>query len=326
MSVPTVSSKVSIVIPTYNCAQYIGETIESILNQIYKNFEIIVVDDGSTDNTRDVAKSFEKEINYIYQENGGPSKAKNTGIKAARGEYIAFLDADDIWFPDILKQTVQAFQQYAEAGLAFTDYLKFDESGVIQQSNCADRFKVWFNKHRSATTDLAYGWFYRELLIGSCISSVFVKKKVMEEVGMFDETFKIGEDYDLWLRIAKKYKFIYINRVLYKYRYRLDSLSGATDVRRFRWGHANIRVFEKHLVNNWVPRELQGLVKEVLSQRCWSLGWSYFSQNLFKESRLLFFRGICYQFFNWKNWLFWGASFLPLTIIEMIRQIRHSLR
>lgn len=322
--------KVSIIIPTFNCALYIPETIESVLEQTYKDFEIIVIDDGSTDNTKEVLKPYIERgiVEYIYQKNQGVAAARNNGIISSKGDYIAFLDADDLWMPDKIRQQVQAFQQYAEAGLAFTDYLKFDESAVILQSATADNGRVqsWVNKHKGSASDLAHGWIYRESLWGNCMhtSSVIVRRDIFQEVGLFDGTFKTCEDYDLWFRIAHKYQVAYVDHVFCKYRYRTESLSGPYDIRELRWGLDSARVLEKHLANNWVPLELKDLAKRILGHRYWDLGWHYFSRNLFKESRLLFFHGTRYQCYRWKSWLYWSASFLPLPIIEVVRQARRN--
>lgn len=320
-------SKVSIIIPTYNCTRYLLEAIGSVLEQAYKDLEILIVD-SSTDNTKEILRPYiENEIvRYIYQEPGGVAAARNKGIAHVKGEYIAFLDADDIWLPEKIEYQMRAFQQCDGAGLAFTDYLRFDESGIIRQSGLFGELRVWFNKNRSSTSELAYGQIYYELLTGNLMhtSSVIVKKDILQEVGLFDETFNISEDYDLWLRIARKYPVLYVNRVLCKYRYHADGLSGSADVRGLRWRYNNIRVLEKHLSNNGVPFEYRGLAKNLLSQHCWDAGWNYFNQNLFKESRSLFFRGMRYGPFNWKNWLYWCASFLPSPLIESLRRLKRS--
>ena len=98
--------KVSVVIPTYNSSQFIVETLESVFAQTYKDYEIIVVDDGSTDNTKEVLQPYTSRIKYIYKENGGPASARNVGIKSAQGEYIAFLDSDDRWLPEKLEKHI----------------------------------------------------------------------------------------------------------------------------------------------------------------------------------------------------------------------------
>ena len=108
---------VSVIIPTYNSSQYIKEAIDSVLAQTYKNFEIIVIDDGSTDNTKEVLAPYLSVIKYIYKNNGGPASARNRGIKEANGEFVAFLDADDVWKPDRLARGVDILDQRPEVGL-----------------------------------------------------------------------------------------------------------------------------------------------------------------------------------------------------------------
>ncbi len=316
---------VSVIIPTYNCAPYIVEAIESVLAQTYRNLEIIVVDDGSTDQTQAVLAPYRGRITYLYQENRGLSAARNLAIHHASGALVAFLDSDDVWYPGKLALQVQALQQYSEAGLSFTDYQLFDESAVIEQSGFDARVQRWVNQQKGATTRLVFGWIYRELLLQGNymhVSSIIVTRDALEQVGLFDEAFKVAQDYDLWLRIAQRFPVVCINRILCGYRYRPDSLSGPAQARPIRWSHEILQVLEKHLRHNWIPHELEGLVKDYLSRLCWGVGWSYFHLNRFKEARSLFFHGARYRPLHLQHWLFLGAALFPLPIIEGIRCIK----
>ena len=125
--------KVSVIIPTYNAARWIGETIDSVQSQTYKNYEIIVIDDGSVDSTREVLEKYIKNINYIYQDNKGVSSARNHGIKISAGEYIAFLDNDDIWLPDKLSLQIQVLESQKNIAMIFTDGELFDEYRVTKR-------------------------------------------------------------------------------------------------------------------------------------------------------------------------------------------------
>src|SRR5437867_1708261 len=119
--------KVSIVIPTYNYGRYVVEAVESVLNQSFQDREVIVVDDGSTDDTRERLERFRGRIRYIYQRNKGLPAARNTGIRAARGAYVAFLDSDDLWLPEKLALQVPILDTRQQVGMVYTDAHLFDD-------------------------------------------------------------------------------------------------------------------------------------------------------------------------------------------------------
>lgn len=199
---------ITVIIPTYNRADYIEETIQSVLNQTYQNFEIIVSDDGSTDNTKEIVESFnDRRIKYIFHENSGlPAVTRNRGIKQSSGEYIALLDSDDLWLPDKLKKQIGEFEKNGNIGLVCTKSFHFNKE------------KKWIQyKHLSEKDFTFKSLFLRNNII---CSSVVIKKSVLDDVGLFNENPKIqsGEDYELWLRIAKKYEIKYVNIPLAKYR------------------------------------------------------------------------------------------------------------
>jgi len=222
--------KVSVVIPTYNCAQYIAEAIESVLNQTYKDFEIIVIDDGSTDNTQEIIKPYLNKIKYIYQQNSGPSAARNRGIKEANGEYIAFLDADDIWLPQKLELQIKFMETYFNIGLTFTDMSFFsDKKGIIKNSFLKN-MKI-FNKLCVQSLS-SYEKKFSEKIFNALIEenfiptpSVIVKKQCFNKVGLFDETLFVVEDRDMWLRISLFYDVGFINKPLVLRRFHKKNIS-----------------------------------------------------------------------------------------------------
>lgn len=192
------NSFISVIVPVYNRADLISETIESILNQTYKNFELIIVDDGSTDNTEEVIGKFkDSRIKYIKTDNwGGPARPRNIGIKKAKGEYIAFCDDDDIWLPEKLEKQIRIFQISNETAMLYTRF-KTIEGDVI-----SNRIFPENGKYKS-------GNIFKSLYLRSFIacSSVVVKRNVLDQVGLFDTDPNLIaiEDTDLWLRIALKY-------------------------------------------------------------------------------------------------------------------------
>jgi glycosyltransferase involved in cell wall biosynthesis len=205
---------VSVVIPSYNRAKYIAQTIQSILDQSYQKFEIIISDDGSTDDTKDVLAGIDdKRINCLWNEHiGTPSAMRNIGIKNSLGEYVAFLDSDDLWMPDKLELQLNKFEGNPKLGLVCTNGIHFNEEGEMGPV------------HKTELDDTAFT--FDALLNGNPIiaSSTITRRSILDEVGQFDESpdLKAGEDYHLWLRIAKKYSVEYLHKPLIKYRTHLD--------------------------------------------------------------------------------------------------------
>lgn len=195
---------VSVVIPTYNRSKQVIVAIESVLAQLYSNIEIIVVDDGSTDNTAHSLKQFSEEISYHFTKNSGVSSARNLGIRVAKGKYIAFLDSDDLWSETKVKRQVEFFRLNPDFGLVLTDCLFFDNSGnTTEQTN--RRFFLPLDGYN----------FENVLLKPSFIpSTAMVKAEVLDDIGLFDNSLKTAEDLDLHLRIAAKYKIGLIDEPL----------------------------------------------------------------------------------------------------------------
>lgn len=201
--------KVTAVIPVYNCEKYIGEALESALAQTYPLHEILVVDDGSTDGTREALRPYWDSIVYVYQKNAGEAAARNTGIRRASGEYIAFLDADDAWLAEKLRLQIEYFEAHPEIGLVYTDMTTFDDAGVLDKS-------VRISRRRTFHSGKIFPFLFREVLF--CPSSVVFRKTCAEKVGGFDESFLIGCDYEMWLRMARRFEFGYVDRPLVMYR------------------------------------------------------------------------------------------------------------
>lgn len=207
--------KVSVVIPAYNCQDYIAATIESIFSQTYNDYEIIVVDDGSADGTARVISGFSDKIKYVYQSNAGPAAARNTGILKARGEYIAFLDHDDVWLPDKLKMQVELLSRNASLGLVFTDtYIVEDKLFLSPVAGSLFTFQLR-PPHR--------GKVLKELFIDNFIPtpSVMARRDCFDKAGMFNPALVPIEDYDMWLHIAAFYEVDFIDVPLVKYRSRV---------------------------------------------------------------------------------------------------------
>ncbi len=211
--------KVSVIIPGYNYGHFLGEAIESVLAQTRPAHEIIVVDDGSTDDTPAVAHRYDGKVHYIRTPNGGVSRARNTGIAAATGDLLAFLDADDRWLPRKLELQTAEYEAKPDAGLVHTGSRVFDqETGAIL---CEFRAGDALDVHA---------------LIRCCsisASSVMISRGIFEKVEKFDEALVGTEDWDLWLRIAVAHRIAACPEVLVEYRSHGRSLSGRP-ARQFR--------------------------------------------------------------------------------------------
>ena len=211
---------VSVVIPTYNCARYLPEAIDSVLAQTYRDFEIIVVDDGSTDNTPEVLARYGDQIRIIRQPDQGRSAARNAGILAARGEYIAFLDADDLWLPQKLEKQLALFAARAEIGWVYSDYRRLAELG-----SDTDTFF-----HRAGLRPPPEGRILPELLSG-CITStitVMARASCFRRVGLFDPSLTRAEDYDMWIRLATQFDAACVDEPLALYRQHSRQITSRT--------------------------------------------------------------------------------------------------
>ena len=207
---------VSVIIPTYNRANLMKEAIKSVLKQTYQDFEIIVIDDGSTANIEETVKGFNNfKIRYIcHTNNQGVSAARNTGIRVSRGKYIALLDSDDEWLPEKLDKQIKILQDGSpKLGVVYSDLLYIDENGKSM------------NKLRNRKKE---GYIYEDLLGENYVgppSTLLVRKECFHKVGLFDDLVDTMEDWDMSIRIAKYYIFSHIKIPLVKYRLHSNQFS-----------------------------------------------------------------------------------------------------
>lgn len=207
MSVPLVS----VIIPAYNASATIVATLESVLKQSFEGFEIIVVDDGSTDDTADVVKSLQDHrIRYIYQENAERAAARNRGIVEARGQYLAFLDADDLWMDQKLEKQLFVFKDNPSVSLVYSDLIYFD---ALTGEDIIQYGQKLFKLYRGSVLP--------QLLKVCFIQSPtpLIKRTVLEKMEWFDPSLPPTEDWDLWLRIAARSFIDYVPEPLARYRF-----------------------------------------------------------------------------------------------------------
>ena len=206
---------ISIITPIYNGQAFLKETIETVLNQSYSNWELLLIDDGSTDNSKAICETYCKKdnrIKYHYKPNGGQASARNLGINKAKGEWIALLDADDLWHPTKLEKQIKTTELYPEVTLCFTNTLAFEKN--------IDNILYTNDKYEYG---LLSKEFFKNLYIGSYISnsSLLIKKEIIKDIGGFDENDELRgvEDWDLLLRLAMQKKRVFgLNQRLLYYR------------------------------------------------------------------------------------------------------------
>jgi len=243
---------VSIVVPTYNRAERLGETLRSVFNQTCQDFELIVVDDGSTDDTQKVVNSFPR-VQYISkQENHGVSRARNEGLALAKGRYICFLDSDDLWDEKKLQIQVQWMGDNPNCQVCYTDEIWIRKGVRVNQ----------MNKHRKYSGDI-----FRHCL-PLCIvspSSAMLRAELFDEIGNFDESLPACEDYDLWLRIAEKYPFHFIEEPLI-----IKQGGHADQLSRKYWGMDRFRVaaLQKLLDRNSLEGDRLQQTRATLLEKC----------------------------------------------------------
>jgi glycosyltransferase involved in cell wall biosynthesis len=200
--------------PAFNAERYIDEALASVCAQTLEDIEVIVVDDGSKDSTIARARAFTSKLDLmvLQQPNGGPSAARNVGIRRARGRYCAFLDADDVMLPELLVAQAAVLDADADVGLVCTDIVTFDDSGTLKD--------LYWNL--AATRDP-----FDRLLLENFVttSAVMSPTTRLLEAGLFPEHRRVAEDYELWLKLAKRWKIAMIERPLVRYRYASGSLS-----------------------------------------------------------------------------------------------------
>jgi len=188
--------KISVIIPTHNRKELIIKSIESVLLQTYQADEIIIIDDGSIDNTQEILEKY--DVTYVYQENQGVSSARNHGLKLAKNEWICFLDSDDLWEKEKLEKQVEFHKQHPNILFSHTDELWIFNDKIIKQK-----------KHQLKPSGYCFEQNIPNTLIGA--STVMIHTSIFQDIGYFDEKLIACEDYDLWLRILYKYELGLLN-------------------------------------------------------------------------------------------------------------------
>lgn len=258
---------ISVIIPTYNRAAFLDKAIRSVLNQTFKEFELIIVDDGSTDNTSELVSSFDG-VHYIWQENKGAASARNTGIRAARFDHLTFLDSDDWFVKNKLEMQFAAMQAAPQYLVSHTQEKWYRRGAFLNQKK----------KHAKN-----HGYIFERCLELCAVgmSTIMVRRELFDQVGMFDESLPCCEDYDLWLRASVRFQFLLVDHALTcKDGGRPDQLSV-----QYRVGMDKFRIdsMQKIIDSGALDSEQRQLAVAELSQKCKIYGTGCIKHNRKEE-------------------------------------------
>lgn len=317
---------VSVVIGTYNHGKYLPSCIDSVLNQTYTNFEIIVIDDGSTDDTQEIIKPYLDKITYKYQENQGRGASRNAGIELAQYPWVAFLDADDLWVEDKLEKQIQAVTNHPEIDLLVTNACWFDGDKIVQ----SDYFKSMNLFHKQPVADYGHLHIFTDKLFELFIdenfvnlSSVLVKKDCLYDIGLFDATLPRAQDRDLWLRLSRQYTFAYHDEILTKSR----THTLGDGLRTIHPYLSRIQLFEKaYNFGSELEKQFEGKLKRRLSMCHYELGYFYFFKlEELKKAREQFAKALEYDTSCPNAGMYKTASYIPKPVFRMIRSLKRTL-
>lgn len=338
---------VSVIIPAFNNGPFIAAALNSVFRQSSVPCEVIVVDDGSTDDTKNILRSYRDRVVYCHQTNRGAAAARNCGLARAKGEYIAFLDGDDVWFGGNLAMKIGYLANNPGTGAVFSNFRIFDSSGVIQEDGMRSTYPIFrgrslagiFEKKSTLSSDnlrcFAYeGYVFESLLFGNFIAtcSMVARRKCIDYVGAFREDLWTQEDYDYWLRLSRKYDIAFIDVPLVGCRRHYHQITRSNmdylilDV---------ARVLEPYrrdigLLPKPVARRFRKRYSEVMNL----LGIAFLKKGKRKEAAWAFKRGFYLNFGNlnslalWLSTPLWEKSVLDsvLRAAKMIKDIRLQFR
>ena len=299
--------KASVVIATYNRPQYVCQTIDSILSQAFQDLEIIVVDDGSRDETRQILAQYGNRIRYFYRPNQGVCAARNFGFTKTSGEYVAFMDDDDLWLPETLEKLIEVMTRNPESAFVCAHTYIIDREGNVGMIKKE-------NEGLSSTFhDLYEKWFVQ-------LPTVLIRRSCLERVGLFDEEVFGSECYDLWLRLAKRYPFHYIDEPLAKYRVHAQNTSKNLDL--------ILRARRKVINKNEITEGMSLLEKITRNAKLYHkfAGMYYYRQNYLKAG-INYFKAVATYplvgMYYWPSEINFRSS-LPYRIMKAYWQIVDS--
>jgi glycosyltransferase involved in cell wall biosynthesis len=314
--------KVSIVMPVLNGEKYIREAIESILAQTYSSYELIVVDDGSNDGTRQTVDdlSHRLQVQYIFHPVSlGIAPSMNDGVRHASGEFIAFLDHDDAWFPNFLETQMSYLESHPETGMVHSDFQTTDVAGNILEASVA----------KSRKRNRPSGNVFPQLFMDSFIvgNSVLIRKECFARLGVFDESLRWG-DYHMWLRISRHYRVDYVSQVLTMYRQHPAQSTRTNPGRATTVDSVGLQAIQKIL--ELYPEVRQELGETLIDRRLASLwfdsAYSWWSQGASQNARLCLSKSIHLAPLNPRSYILYALSMLRREDAMATRKIWRRVR
>lgn len=289
---------VTVIIPTFNRRTLLLAALSSVFTQTYQDYEILVVDDGSTDGTREALAPLSAKVRYCWKPHGGEASARNRGVREATTPYIAFLDSDDLWEPTFLHTTISTLESDPALALVATGCV------VIPAQERRPRIR-----ESALRGDLFQALFVRNFITAS---AVVVRRACFQRVGLFNESLDQAEDYDLWLRIARDYPIAFINQPLCRWRKHAGNLSG----KELRHRVCTLQVVESH----YDPRRISPLLYRRRRSRLQvSLGRALLEVGRTEEAKGCFREAIALTPFRFRPWRYLGATLLAEKCRGLIR-------
>jgi glycosyltransferase involved in cell wall biosynthesis len=300
---------VSAVIPTYNRADYLPQAIDSVLGQTHPVREVIVVDDGSTDDTGRVVASYGNRVRYIRRENGGEAAGRNTGVQAATQEWVAFLDSDDMWLPQKIEAQAAALSAYPESGLCYC------EDG---QPDSNSRFEGSPRIVPPRPKESMYRLLLDRSLVG--ISTVMVRRELMLAVAPFDTTLHWGVDWELLARLARITEFVEVDETLVYYRLHAGSITANLDV-RVRYGVEAVRKIYSDPAAARFRSRLPQKVSEIIADA----GTDLYYSGAHSAARRLLLQAVAACPGNTHAWSYLAKTLIPASVAQFGRSRRRVL-
>ena len=332
---------ITVIIPAYNCSRFIKNAIESVFAQTYKHYELIVVDDGSVDGTSEILKKYKHNLKYIYQNNSGVSKARNTGIQQSNGEDIAFLDADDVWKNNKLEIQMHLFNKYPNVNLIFTGFKQIKMKIIMENKNYEDTFNI-FNEYKYRIRDIfenhatinynniniEYYWgnIYKYLFLGNFIlpSSVLFKKSSLKNVGMLNEAYRVAEETEFFLRFSRYYDVGFIYHPLLYYEVpEPDNLSGKKNTERLIKNALRIQI--DSIICNQNEFKDYNLYFKGVGTTYSRLAYYYLSEYKMLDSRKYALCSIKTYGRNIIPYMIFIISYMPRTVLNYMLKMKHVM-
>ena len=344
---------VSVIIPTYNRARFLPQAIQSVLDQTLQDLEIIVVDDGSTDNTKAILEDYKASVVCVHTEHRGVSHARNTGMRVARGQYIGFLDSDDTYLPYKLELQFAFLETHPDIGIVCSEASAFNEHGIFEENHLRSFHQIYNRKKwsygdvfphhgkmlgSSGGDSIEYysGNIFRSILLGPLVISTtaLFRREVLRKVGFQNETYGLGEDYEWMVRVSKQFCVGFVNYPTYLYRYHGDQISEVkqpwTRERALKW--LEIEGVMLQAVLDWGigDKAFYGKNKGYLNARVAELyqciGARWLECGNMGEARACFRRGLSYDARSEMNRQYLFLSYLPFIARRIFFSLLQRMR